>query len=120
VIGYSAVVGAIGPLGRKLIYVIPERHPNDQALIDLAVDLRAKYPSAYFDIVDSTSSAKRIAAYDAKLSGNETLSDQFVKNEEQFSQEHEFAMLNKFLDPAAPNGPWKLVKGSRTIAAFQN
>jgi hypothetical protein len=99
---------------KKVIYVIPAKRPSDQALVDLAFDLRARYPSpsTVFEIVDSAVVIKQIEAFYA---GDVTVTEEFVNA-------HEFAMLNRFLDPGVSDGfRWKLVgPDNRVIATFQN
>jgi len=109
VISYSVVRGK--EQSGQWIYVVPTARPTDQQLIDLAFDLREKFPAAYFEIVDSASAIKAIQAAN---DGDTTVTDAYVN-------QHEIAMLRMFVDKGKDRFRWKLVgPDDRTIAAFQN
>ena len=105
VIDYSVVRGK-GALSDS-IFVIPKRRPQDQELVDLSYDLRAKYPEvSSFEILDAVSSIEKVRAY---YEGDERVSDDFMSK-------HDFASF-----ASGPSGPWRLdslYQNPRRIAVF--
>jgi hypothetical protein len=84
--------------GTEWIYVVPTHWPNDQELTDLAFNLRAQYPSASFEIVDSPLS---VPGVEAVYTGD--------TNDTDFVKKHEVAMINMFGEPPAAGLQWKVL-----------
>jgi hypothetical protein len=94
------VVTSKSTVPRDLHYAITAKHqPADQELIDLAIELRSKYPSHVFIIVDSASG---LDEYDAWMVNPN------MPEPEQYATKHYFAIFGLFPDPPAG---WKLVTG---------
>ena len=69
-----------------LRYAVINKRPTDEELVDLGLELHAKYPSSKFRIVNSTSGIKDLDAFfDQPLK---------LKYPQAFASEHFFAMVN--------------------------